>query len=115
MYPRHTPRNILSRQAQPAPKALFDPAHLTAVSLVVIAQQVQNAVENQDLQFTRERAVKFLGIAARGRRRDRAVSEVPLVIICARPIDPEGSYSSSPDSELASGSRSNTYMTVSVR
>jgi NAD-dependent oxidoreductase involved in siderophore biosynthesis len=56
-------------------KTLFDPTHLTAVSFMVVAQQVQNAMENQDLQFTRERAVKFFGIAARGSRRDRDVAQ----------------------------------------
>jgi hypothetical protein len=54
---------------------VFDTRHLAAVGFVVIAEQVQDAMENQDLEFARQRAVIFLCVATRGGGRDRDVAE----------------------------------------
>jgi len=47
---------------------------LSAISFVVVAQQMQNAVENQYLEFARQLAAKFLGIATSNRRRYRDIA-----------------------------------------
>ncbi len=48
--------------AQPA----LDPIHLPVVGLVVIARQVQHAVQNQQAQFLRQWASEAASVAASG-------------------------------------------------
>ena len=45
-----------------APKALFGAAHLAAVALVVVAEQVQQAVQRQDPELGQLRVARVAGL-----------------------------------------------------
>src|SRR5437899_4441069 len=58
--------------AQPA----LDPIHLPVVGLVVIARQVQHAVQNQQAKFLRQRASEAASVAASGLQGDGNIAEI---------------------------------------
>src|SRR5216684_6067562 len=68
------PRNTCSRESEPLPQTSLDAIHFAAIRLVIVAEQMQHAVENQNLQFAGQRAAELFGISpcCRGRNGDVA-------------------------------------------
>jgi hypothetical protein len=62
-------------EAQLPAKAIFDAGHLAVVGFVVVAEEMENAVEDEDLEFVGEGAAEFFGIAAGGGGGDGDVAE----------------------------------------
>src|SRR6185295_6645965 len=75
---RYRPRRFLTEIA--TPKAPFQPFHRAAVRLVVVAEAVEHAVEQQDPQLALA-VVPGLGpLPARPGHRDQDVAEVPAAV-----------------------------------
>jgi hypothetical protein len=55
---------------------MFAAVHLARVGFVIVAEQVQDAVENEDAHFVIEGAAEALRVAACDRGRDGDVSEI---------------------------------------
>ena len=58
------PRSRLSRESEPSPQPLFDAVHLAAIGFVIVAEQMQHAVEYQRFVVRRE-AVRPYSLALR--------------------------------------------------
>jgi hypothetical protein len=56
-------------------KFLFEAIHLAGVGLVVVAEEVEDAVEHEDAEFVWKRATEFSGIAAGSGGGDGDVAE----------------------------------------
>src|SRR6266852_3062923 len=69
------PRNTYSRESEPLPQTSLDAIHFAAIGFVIVAEQMQHAVENQNLQFAGQRAAQLLGISPRRRGRNGDVAE----------------------------------------
>jgi hypothetical protein len=61
-------------QAQAGAPALFGASHPAAVGFVIHAQQVQDAVEHQDLDFLFRLVAEFAGLGAGAGERDGHVA-----------------------------------------
>src|SRR5260370_16676892 len=78
------PRNTYSPESEPLPQTSLDAIHFAAIGFVIVAEQVQHAVENQDLQFAGQRAAQLFGISPRRRGRNCDVAEklpAPRVVL----------------------------------
>jgi hypothetical protein len=69
------PRKRLSRQAKPLPQLVFEAIHVAAVGFVIVTEKMQDAVENQDLEFDWQRTAEFFRVAACSGGRDCDVAE----------------------------------------
>jgi hypothetical protein len=56
-------------------KFLFEAIHLAGVGFVIVAEEVEDAVEHEDAEFCGKRATCGLGVASRGGGRDGDVAE----------------------------------------
>jgi hypothetical protein len=62
------------RQPEPRAQTPFAPLHLARIGLMVVAGQVQQAVQNEHLQFACEGVTLLGGLAARRLHADRQIA-----------------------------------------
>jgi hypothetical protein len=79
-----TPLNQPFRQSQPPAQDPLAPGHLSIVSLVIVAGQVEQPMQNQHLDLCRQGMSLFARLAHRGRHADSKVPGNSFVVLDQR-------------------------------
>src|SRR2546425_1031835 len=67
---------LTAAQTQAAAQAALHAVHLAAVGLVIVTQQMENAMQNQNAEFEGQRAAQAARVAPSGLRRNGDVAEI---------------------------------------
>jgi hypothetical protein len=69
------PGNQARRQTRALPKLVFEAAHLSTVGLVIVAQEVQEAVQRQNSQLGLQRVAQLTGLTGCNSPRDGKIAK----------------------------------------